>query len=139
MKALIAVAAAVLALAVGFLVASLVIDGDATSVGPVPSAATDTEGTTEVAPTATQEETTTGTETEPSADTVTYQVWFVNDEGLFVTYRTDPPHSASEPPRSTRCSRAPTPSRTATGSAPRSRKERSSSGSRSPTASPPST
>lgn len=91
MKVLIAVAAAVLALAVGFLVAALVIDNDdATSVGPVPSGPTTTEETTEVAPTTTGEEQVTGTETEPAAETVTYQVWFVNSEGLFVTYRTEP-------------------------------------------------
>ena len=89
MKILIAVAAAIFALAVGFLVAGLAFDQDATSVGPVPSASTTPEDTTEVAPTTT-EETTTGTETEPSDETVTYQVWFVNDEGLFVTYRTEP-------------------------------------------------
>ena len=89
MKILIAVAAAIFALAVGFLVAGLAFDQDATSVGPVPSASTTPEDTTEVAATTT-EETTTGTETEPSDETVTYQVWFVNDEGLFVTYRTEP-------------------------------------------------
>ena len=91
MKVLIAVAAAILALAVGFLVASLVIDQDAaTSVGPVPSGSTSDEGTTEVAPTTTEEESPTGTDTEPANETVTYQVWFANDEGLFVTYRTEP-------------------------------------------------
>jgi hypothetical protein len=91
MKILIAVAGALLAVALGFLVASMVIDRDATSVGPVPPGSSSTEGTTEVAPTATEEEeTTTGTETEPDEKTVTYQVWFVNDDGLFVTYRTEP-------------------------------------------------
>jgi len=90
MKVLIAVAAAVLALAGGFLVASLVMDEDAASVGPVPSAGTSDEGTTEVAPTTTEEESPTETDTEPANETVTYQVWFVNDEGLFVTYRTEP-------------------------------------------------
>jgi spore germination protein GerM len=91
MKVLIAVAAAVLALAVGFLAAGLLTDSDATSAGPVPSGPTTTEDTTEVAPTTTgEEEPGTGTETEPAAPDVTYQVWFVNDEGLFVTYRTEP-------------------------------------------------
>ncbi|HXV33106.1 MAG TPA: Gmad2 immunoglobulin-like domain-containing protein [Gaiellaceae bacterium] len=91
MKVLIAVAAVVLALAVGFLVAGLVTDSDATSAGPVPSGPTTTEDTTEVAPTTTgEEEPGTGTETEPVADEVTYQVWFVNDDGLFVAYRTEP-------------------------------------------------
>ena len=91
MKVLIAVAAAILALAVGFLVAGLAADQDAaTSVGPVPSGSTSDEGTTEVAPTTTEEEPPTGTDTEPANETVTYQVWFANDEGLFVTYRTEP-------------------------------------------------
>jgi germination protein M len=90
MKILIGVAAALLALAVGVLVASLVVDRDATSAGPIPSVPTTTEGTTEVAPTTTEEESPTGTETEPADEDVTYQVWFVNDEGLFVTYRTEP-------------------------------------------------
>jgi spore germination protein GerM len=90
MKILIAVAAVVLALAGGFLVASLVTGSDATSAGPVPSVPTTTEETTEVAPTTTdEEESGTGTETQPAAD-VTYQVWFVNDDGLFVSYRTEP-------------------------------------------------
>lgn len=91
MKVLIAVAAVVLALAVGFLVAGLVTDDDATSVGPVPAGATSTEGTTEVAPTTTEEEEpATGTETEPAGQEVTYQVWFLLGEKLFVTYRTEP-------------------------------------------------
>jgi hypothetical protein len=90
MKVLIAVAAVVLALAVGFLVAGLITDDDATSVGPVPAGATSTEGTTEVAPTTTEEEPGTGTETEPAGEEVTYQVWFLLGEKLFVTYRTEP-------------------------------------------------
>ena len=90
MKALIAIAAAILALSVGVLGASLIADQDATSVGPIPSTPTSTEDTTEVTPTTTAEEPTTTTDTEPSGETVTYQVWFVNDDGLFVTYRTEP-------------------------------------------------
>ena len=90
MKALLVVPAAVLAASLGFLVASCGSNGDATSAGPVPSVGTSTNGTTEEVPTPSTQETETGTETEPSSSTVTYQVWFANAEGLFVTYRTEP-------------------------------------------------
>jgi spore germination protein GerM len=90
MKALIVVPAAVLAASLGFLIASCGSNGDATSAGPVPSVATSTNGTTEEVPTPSTQETETGTQTEPSSSTVTYQVWFANDEGLFVTYRSEP-------------------------------------------------
>jgi hypothetical protein len=43
-----------------------------------------------VAPTTTEEEPGTGTETEPAGEEVTYQVWFLLGEKLFVTYRTEP-------------------------------------------------
>ena len=90
MKALLVVPAAVLAASLGFLIASCGSNGDATSAGPVPSVGTSPNGTTEEVPTPSTQETETGTETEPSSSTVTYQVWFANDEGLFVTYRTEP-------------------------------------------------
>lgn len=90
MKALLVVPAAVLAALLGFLVSSCGSNDEATSAGPVPSVGTSTEGTTEEVPTPSTETTeTTGTETEPPASKVTYQVWFGNDEGLFVSYRTD--------------------------------------------------
>ena len=90
MKVLLVVPAAVLAASLGFLIASCGSNGDATSAGPVPSVGTSPNGTTEEVPTPSTQETETGTETEPSSSTVTYQVWFANDEGLFVTYRTEP-------------------------------------------------
>jgi Sporulation and spore germination/Immunoglobulin-like domain of bacterial spore germination len=91
MKALLVVPAVVLAASLGFLVSSCGSDDDATSAGPVPSVGTSTEGTTEEVPTTSSTETTeTGTQTEPPASTVTFQVWFANDEGLFVSYRTGP-------------------------------------------------
>jgi spore germination protein GerM len=92
MKALLAVPVVVLAALLGVLVASCGSDDDATSAGPVPSVGASTNGTSEEIPTTTAEETTgteTGTETEPSASDVTYQVWFMNSAGLFVTYRTE--------------------------------------------------
>jgi germination protein M len=89
MKALLVVPAAVLAASLGFLVSSCGSNDEATSAGPVPSVGTSTEGTTEEVPTPATETTETGTETEPPASKVTYQVWFGNDEGLFVSYRTD--------------------------------------------------
>jgi hypothetical protein len=49
---------------------------------------TATDGTTEIQ-TTTEETTENGTETEPAAATVAYQVWFTDAEGLFVTYRTE--------------------------------------------------
>jgi immunoglobulin-like protein involved in spore germination/sporulation and spore germination protein len=91
MKALlIVVPAAVLAASLGFLVASCSSNGDATSAGPVPSVGTSTDATTEEVPTPSTQETETGTETEPPSSNVTYQVWFESDDGLFVTYRTEP-------------------------------------------------
>jgi Sporulation and spore germination/Immunoglobulin-like domain of bacterial spore germination len=91
MKALLVVPAVVLAASLGFLVSSCGSDDDATSAGPVPSVGTSTEGTTEEVPTTSSTETTeTGTQTEPPASTVTFQVWFANDEGLFVSHRTGP-------------------------------------------------
>ena len=90
MKVLLVVPAAVLAASLGFLIASCGSNGDATSAGPVPSVGTSPNGTTEEVPTPSTQETETGTETEPSSSTVTYQVWFANDEGLFVIYRTEP-------------------------------------------------
>jgi Sporulation and spore germination/Immunoglobulin-like domain of bacterial spore germination len=91
MKALLVVPAVVLAASLGFLVSSCGSDDDATSAGPVPSVGTSTEGTTEEVPTTSSTETTeTGTQTEPPASTVTFQVWFANEEGLFVSHRTGP-------------------------------------------------
>src|SRR5262245_4235091 len=94
MKALIVVPALVLAASLGFLVASCASNGDATSAGPVPSLDGTTDGTSEEIPTTTAEETTTttdsGTPTEPPSSQVTYQVWFRNTDGLFVTYRAEP-------------------------------------------------
>jgi spore germination protein GerM len=92
MKALFAVPVVVLAASLGFLLASCASEGDATSAGKVPTADTSTEGTSEEIPTttATDETTETGTETTPSSEKVTYQVWFANADGLFVTYRTEP-------------------------------------------------
>jgi Sporulation and spore germination/Immunoglobulin-like domain of bacterial spore germination len=93
MKALLVVPAAVLAASIGFLVASCGSKGDATSAGPIPSVDTSTGGATEEVPPPSTEtaetETTETTETGPPASTVTYQVWFANDEGLFVSYRTE--------------------------------------------------
>ncbi len=88
MKALLVVPAVVLAALLGFLASSCGSNGDANSAGPVPSVGTTTNGTTEEVPTpSTQTES--GTETEPPSANVTYQVWFTNAEGLFVTYRTE--------------------------------------------------
>ena len=93
MKALIVVPALVFAASLGFLVASCSSDGDATSAGPIPSLEPTTDGTSEEIPTTTAEDTTetdSGTDTEPPSSQVTYQVWFRNTDGLFVTYRTEP-------------------------------------------------
>jgi germination protein M len=93
MKALLVVPAVVLAASLGFLASSCGSNGDATPAGPVPSVGTSTGGTTEEVPTPSTETTETsetGTDAEPPASTVTYQVWFANDEGLFVSYRTSP-------------------------------------------------
>jgi germination protein M len=87
MKALLLPPAVVLAVTLGFAAASCGSNGDATSAGPVPSIE-DTTGTTdevETAPASTEEE---ETDTGATGETVTYQVWFGDAEGLFVTYRT---------------------------------------------------
>jgi germination protein M len=97
--ALVIVPAAVFCAAVGFLVASCGAS-DATPAGPVPSvpeAVTET-GTATVAPpsdgeatiTEPQSETETAVGEEESAATLTYAVWFANDDGLFVTSRSQP-------------------------------------------------
>ena len=86
MKALLLPPAIVLAATLGFTVASCGSNGDATSAGPIPSVE-DTTGTTNEVETATTTEE--QTDTEPSGEgTVTYQVWFGDAEGLFVSYRT---------------------------------------------------
>lgn len=91
MKALFLVPAVVLAAALGVLTASCGSNGDATPAGPVPPASESTTGSaTEEVPPPTdppgEGETETGGET--SAGVVTYQVWWANDDGLFVSYRT---------------------------------------------------
>ena len=91
MKAMLVVPAAVLAASLGFLVASCGSNGDANSAGPVPSVDATTNDTTEEIPTTSTDETTeTETGTDSSTSKVTYQVWFADREGLFVTYRTEP-------------------------------------------------
>jgi hypothetical protein len=86
MKALLLPPAIVLAATLGFTAASCGSNGDATPAGPIPSVQDTTGTTNEVeTPTTTEEQTT----TEPSSEgTVTYQVWFSDAEGLFVSYRT---------------------------------------------------
>ncbi|HSK15551.1 MAG TPA: GerMN domain-containing protein [Gaiellaceae bacterium] len=86
MKALLLAPAVVLAASAGFLAASCGANGDATPAGPVPSAPAATTETAETLPppTTTNEE----GETVPTPGVVTYQVWFQNSDGLFVTYRT---------------------------------------------------
>jgi germination protein M len=86
MKALLLPPAIVLAVTLGFATASCGSNGDATSAGPIPSLE-DTTGTTEEVETSTTTEEE-PTDTEPSGGSVTYQVWFADTEGLFVTYRT---------------------------------------------------
>jgi germination protein M len=87
MKALLLPPAIVLAVTLGFTAASCGSNGDATPAGPIPSVEDTTGTTNEVeTPTTTTEE---PTDTEPSGEgTVTYQVWFSDAEGLFVSYRT---------------------------------------------------
>ncbi|MGH3014431.1 MAG: GerMN domain-containing protein [Gaiellaceae bacterium] len=89
MKALLIVPALVLAAALGVLTASCGSDGDATPAGPVPSApneeTTTGSATQEVPPPTT---TSAEGETVASPGVVTYQVWWANSDGLFVTYRT---------------------------------------------------
>ncbi len=91
MKALLAAPALVLATSLGFLVASCGADGDATSAGPIPPVST-TDATAQEIPSTTSGTTnleTTATETAPPPSRVTYQVWFANPDGLFVTYRSE--------------------------------------------------
>jgi germination protein M len=89
MKALLLVPVAVLAAALGFLIAGCGAD-EATPAGPVPSVEDQADTTTEpVETTAEEGDGQTGSaegEEEPSG-TVTYQVWFAEGETLFVTYR----------------------------------------------------
>ena len=89
MKALLIVPVAVLAAALGFLIAGCGAD-EATPAGPVPSVEDQAETATEpVETTAEEGDGQTGAEEgeeEPSG-TVTYQVWFAEGETLFVTYR----------------------------------------------------
>jgi germination protein M len=86
MKALLLPPAIVLAATLGFTAASCGSNGDATPAGPIPSVQDTTGTTNEVeTPTTTEEQ----TDTEASGEgTVTYQVWFSDAEGLFVSYRT---------------------------------------------------
>ena len=89
MKALLIVPVAVLAAALGFIIAGCGAD-EATSAGPVPSVEEQTETATEPVET-TAEEGNGETGSEDGEDgpsgTVTYQVWFAEGESLFVTYR----------------------------------------------------
>lgn len=90
MKALLALSGAALAASLGFLVASCGAEDKATSAGPVPTVTTDTSS--QEIPSTTSGTTTietTGTETAPPPSRVTYQVWFANADGLFVTYRSE--------------------------------------------------
>ena len=89
MKTLLIVPALVLAAALGVLTASCGSDGDATPAGPVPSVA-DEETVTGATTVEVPPSTTTSPEGEPVTDpgVVTYQVWWANTDGLFVTYRT---------------------------------------------------
>jgi hypothetical protein len=93
-KALLLIPAAVICAALGFAAASCGSD-DATSAGPVPSVTEPAAGTTETgaatltAPPPTTEDETAGTGEDPDPAPITYQVWFNDGEGLFVTYRTE--------------------------------------------------
>jgi hypothetical protein len=89
MKALLIVPVAVLAAALGFLIAGCGAD-EATPAGPVPSVEDQTETATEpVETTAEEGDGETGSEEgeDGPSGTVTYQVWFAEGETLFVTYR----------------------------------------------------
>ena len=89
MKALLLVPVAVLAAALGFLIAGCGAD-EATPAGPVPSVEDQADTTTEpVETTAEEGDGQTGSEEgeEELSGTVTYQVWFAEGETLFVTYR----------------------------------------------------
>ena len=92
MKALLIVPALVLAAALGVLTASCGSNGDATPAGPVPSAPTEEETTTTGSATATVPPPATTSEdgdSEPAPGVLTYQVWWHDSEGLFVSYRTE--------------------------------------------------
>lgn len=89
MKALLIVPVAVLAAALGFLIAGCGAD-EATPAGPVPSVEDQTETATEPVETTAEEgagETDSEEGEDGSSGTVTYQVWFAEGETLFVTYR----------------------------------------------------
>jgi germination protein M len=89
MKALLIVPVAVLAAALGFLIAGCGAD-EATPAGPVPSLEEETETATEPVETITEEEADGETDSEESGEqaaTATYQLWFAEGETLFVAYR----------------------------------------------------
>ncbi|MGH3007253.1 MAG: GerMN domain-containing protein [Gaiellaceae bacterium] len=89
MKALLIVPVAVLAAALGFLIAGCGAD-EATPAGPVPSLEEETETATEPVETITEEEADGETGSEESGEpaaTTTYQLWFAEGEALFVAYR----------------------------------------------------
>ncbi len=94
MKRLLLVPALVLAAALGVLTASCGSNGEATPAGPVPPAPEATTGSeTEEVPPPTSAGDGGGGEgdagDESAGETVTYQVWWANDDGLFVSYRTE--------------------------------------------------
>lgn len=84
MKALLVIPAAVICLALGFLVASCGAN-EATPAGPVPPAPPAETGSTGETP---SEETVTAPVATVAEGQVTYEVWFAQGEALFVTYRT---------------------------------------------------
>jgi germination protein M len=88
MKALLVVPLAVLAAALGFLIAGCGAD-EATPAGPLPSVAEDTDSVAAPVETATPEdqEGESGAGGEEPVGNVTYEVWFAEGESLFVTYR----------------------------------------------------
>ena len=91
MKTLLIVPVAVLAAALGFLVAGCGAE-EATPAGPVPTLEEETETATEPVETITEEQgegetDSEGSEEEEPSGTVTYQVWLAEGETLFVTYR----------------------------------------------------
>ena len=90
MKALFVIPAVILCGALGLLAASCG-SSEATSAGPVPSVSEAETGSTS-APAETETAQAEATLEEGSeaggSGPVTYEVWFANDEGLFVTYRT---------------------------------------------------
>lgn len=90
MKRLLLIPALVLAAALGVLTASCGSNGDATPAGPVPPPPESTTGsaTEEVPPPTTASDDGDTVEDDGDGGTVTYQVWWANDDGLFVSYRT---------------------------------------------------